>query len=265
MEEGLRSLNALLSRVGAFFDIFDLSFFVSGAVSVGAVALLGHSAGLTQAPLEGAWLISAVMLASYVLGLLCFSIGRTLRRGVMRLRYRVPFAVRFRTLLEAGLRAHGLDEVALASPPHGLPPETAPLWERRLRHYDAQDGSARDSAAFYKYTLLWTKLRQSAHLAPSLILLNRYWVMAAMLDGMTMALLLWTVVLVNWGFGGGGVLGFVLAPFSLLASATCLREADRFMCTQIDELCATVAWDRTERPREPTPSVSIQVKSTPSE
>ncbi|MFO0576370.1 MAG: hypothetical protein U1A78_20390 [Polyangia bacterium] len=261
MDEGLRSLSSLLGRVGAFFDIFDLSFFVSGAVSVGAISLIGYSAGFREPPLTGTWLVVCVVLTSYVTGLLCFSLGRMIRRGAMRVRHRQSFARRFHRLLSESLRAHGLDEVALAPPPHGTPSEIAPLWERRLRHYDAPEGGPGEGAAFFKYTLLWTKLRQSPHLAPSLVLLNRYWVMTAMFDGMTVALLLWALSLVLWGLLSGVILGSVGAAAALLGSILCLREADRFMCTQIDELCATVAWDRTERPAAPVPSVNIQVKS----
>lgn len=261
MEAGLSSLNALLSRIGAFFDIFDLSFFVSGAVSLGAVALAGYSIGYVRPPFEGAWLLGAAMLGSYVLGLLCFSLGRMARRGVMRLRHRVSFARRFRKLLEDALRAHGLDEVALAPPPPGPDKQSAPLWERRLRHYDAADGEPVDSAAFFKYTLLWTKLRQSPHLAPSLQLLNRYWVMAATFDGMTVALLHWVAALLLWGLTNGPRAAFVGVAGAAVGAVLCLREADRYMCTQIDELCATVAWDRTERPSSPVPSVNIQVRS----
>jgi hypothetical protein len=261
MEEGLRSLGSLLGRVGAFFDIFDLSFFVSGAVSVGAISLIGYSAGFVHPPLSGPWLVLAVVLTSYVAGLLCFSLGRMLRRAAMRIRHRQSFARRFHRLLSESLRAHGLEEVTLAPPPSGQPREIAPLWERRLRHYDAPEGGPGDGAAFFKYTLLWTKLRQSPHLAPSLVLLNRYWVMTAMFDGMTVALLLFGGALVRWALGHGATLGYVGAGAALFGALLCLREADRFMCTQIDELCATVAWDRTERPAAPVPSVNIQVKS----
>ena len=59
----------------------------------------------------------------------------------------------------------------------------------------------------------------------------------------------------------GSVLAGVGAVVGVLLALLFLREAQRYVLVQIDELCATVAWDLIERPELPstTPGVNIQV------
>ena len=68
--------------LAAFFDIFDLSFFVSGAVSVGAL-WLGYKlrGGQLLSTVPDGYLLTGILLGCYVLGLLCFALGRALRQG----------------------------------------------------------------------------------------------------------------------------------------------------------------------------------------
>lgn len=254
MDEAAKSLSALLGRLGAFFDIFDLSFFVSGAASLGAMGLLyrllgGHFVDEVQ----GGYRVAAALLACYALGIVCFVLGRQLRRLVHRMRYFTSHAARFDTLLREGLSAHGLEAVKLGT---AHPVEIA-------RYLDS--GTPRGRGRLY--TLVWTKLRQSPHLQPSLSLINRYWVMAATCDGMAAAALLWTGVLVAWRFGLGIALphsGLALpgALAGLFAALLCLREAQRYTEVQLEELVATLAWDQAEGPpAAEAPRVTLSVQA----
>lgn len=69
MSEVADALKALLGRLGSFFDLFDLSFFVSGSVAVAAIRLWVHLAG-KQFPFElQGWLkVLTIILACYVGG-----------------------------------------------------------------------------------------------------------------------------------------------------------------------------------------------------
>ena len=81
------------------------------------------------------------------------------------------------------------------------------------------------------------------------VLLNRYWVMAALCDGMVVASLLWLgVVVCSWSrlsamqLGFMGNLGIAL---SAIAVVLFVREAERYTAVQIDDLISTLAWDRS--------------------
>jgi hypothetical protein len=242
MDEAAHGLQNLLARIGAFFDIFDLSFFVSGVACVAALGFCYRKLeGDLLAGIDSAYLVLGLVIGSYALGLVCFTLGRTLRQLILAARYRQRTAIRFRRSVDAVVRAHGLDKVALGkaserTPGHYLHPAGRP------------DAGVAAEGAQQLYMLLWTKLRQSPHLQPSLQLLNRYWVMAATYDGMAVAALLWALVLLLWW--RGIVLPVAGTPLPGAAAVVCvglcwlyLREAERYTRVQLGELVATLAWD----------------------
>lgn len=256
MDEAAKALQTLLARIGAFFDIFDLSFFVSGRGQRG-----GAVAGL-QAARRPAFehsprrLPTGILLGCYVLGLLCFALGRALRQGVVRLFRGAGSSQRLREALAAAVKAHDLGTAPLG-------PKVAKTIGQYLQ---SRDGKGSEAGTQWLYTLLWTKLRQTPHLAPSLMLLNRYWVMTATNDGLGAAALLWSGTLLcywrGWGLPmAGSAMAGVGAVVGVLLALLFLREAQRYVLVQIDELCATVAWDLIERPELPatTSGVNIQV------
>src|SRR5438477_2603680 len=76
------ALKSLIARIGDIFGVFDLSFFVAGAVCLGAL-VFGTYIGIGDRLFEHVNLkdlsgleIAAVIIACYVLGLVCFAIGR---------------------------------------------------------------------------------------------------------------------------------------------------------------------------------------------
>ena len=80
MNELGQALKIIFEKVGAFFDIFDLSFFVSGAAALGAIAFWLASIGVREPPQLEGWLkVAILILGSYASGLLCFAAGRLVR------------------------------------------------------------------------------------------------------------------------------------------------------------------------------------------
>jgi hypothetical protein len=74
-------LGAILERIADFFDIFDLSFFVSGATTLAALTFWGWRAGIVIPAILPGWLqIAAFVIGSYVFGLICFAVARWPRR-----------------------------------------------------------------------------------------------------------------------------------------------------------------------------------------
>lgn len=232
--EAADALKTLLARIGEIFGVFDLSFFVAGAVCAGAVVFGGYISGATWlsrlAPEEWkAVQIGAAVLGCYVLGIVCFAAGRRRRRPSFYLR------------LPEQLRAFALD-----------------------REYDLQalppSGTARAERCSLLYTRLWAEMRQDKALAPSLNLVTRYWVMAAMCDGLGVALGLWVVLWLAWwgqfepapAHPAHAVM--VLVGVALGAAMwLCFREANRYGDYQMHEVVATLAYRHDARRSEGTP------------
>jgi len=226
MSEIADALKSVLTRIGNFFDLFDLSFFVSGSVALGSLVFGAHLYG-KQLPFryEGWLRVLTIIMACYVLGLLCFAVGRSIRIPKKPATRYKKFEASFSKVLEA----HGLSDeepfkTQLARANHG---------NRRL------------------YIRLWAEIRQRENLTPSLLVLNRYWVMAATYDGMVTALILWAVVVFIWWLGIGITpsLSFKIALPVIIAllflAFICSREASRFVRNQVEELVATIAFERS--------------------
>lgn len=231
MKELGDALKALLDKLSDFFDIFDLSFFVSGAAAIAALAFWGLRAGITLPASTSPWVnVLVVILACYITGLLCFALGRWVRMQIMKLLGEKSSDEFLRTVVEA----HVLQD------------------EEPYKSYLA-DNAKGDPGRLY--TRLWAEIRQSDRLAPSLSLVRRYWVMAATYDGLAFALVVWMVVLIAVTLGAGvaedkrpswWVTGPVVALLAL-AVAACLHEARRFMKYQVEDLVAALATDEMRK------------------
>jgi hypothetical protein len=228
-KEVAEGLKAILQRLADFFDIFDLSFIISGAVALGAFGFWSWRASLPKPPIPEGWVYSlTLIIASYVFGLLCFSLGRWLRVSWRSHRLGGGSDDRFLKVL----KAHGLDGVSPFSDYLG---RTDAGGEARL------------------YVRLWAEVRDRPDLAASMSLLRRYWVMAATLDGVVVALLVWVLVLVACMFGCGGAqpisvgIGFVAILVLIISALACSHEAGRFVEYQIEELVGAVAAMRSRR------------------
>lgn len=242
MNDALSSLQALLGRIGAFFDIFDLSFLVSGATSLSALLFLYKVHAPQGSPdwMAGGYGGILLILACYVLGMLCFILGRLLRGNLLsllsweRFSHRLLRRVRG-ALLEQNLQVKDEEQSVLAG------------CIRQLARDGSKESQAKEEATAGRlYALLWTQVRQQTELAPSHVLLNRYWVMTALCDGMVIGSLVWLAVLLSsWSRLGGSVsLLYGGIALSVLAAGLFLREADRYAAVQVNDLVATLAWER---------------------
>jgi hypothetical protein len=220
MKEFGEALSLIFEKIAALFDIFDLSFFISGAISLAAVAFaLVHSgAGL---PETDSWImVFGILIASYVGGLVCFASGRWLRKE-FPIPKKVDFVVRD---LPDLLVAHG---IAVAP---GI---------------DGYVGRKEYCAALY--TRFWAELRQSKDCTESLNFLNKYWVRTATYDGVAFALILWIPVVIFGMFrvGPSSPLNLWFGIFVSVALVgfawMCIHEANRYTKYQLDELVAAMA------------------------
>lgn len=251
MNEGFTALQALLGRLSAFFDLFDLSFLVSGASSLAALFWLYKLRTVHGLPdwvmgPHGAVLLT---LGAYLLGLLCFIVGRLLRRLLLRLLVGESFSRRFFRKIVAAIKEHEWSVL-------DSDPSLFSRYVRRLQSSSRPDPQA-EAAAARLYALMWTQVRQQPELGPSNVLLHRYWVMTALCDGMSISCLFWLAVLL---FSGPQVLDtpwlFRLGlALSGVGAVLFLREAERYAAVQIDDLFSTVAWERNRPlPRSAAPT-----------
>jgi len=214
---GLRSI---LERVADFFDLFDLSFIVSGSVAIGATYFWIAIVGRFPFPTIGEnWIRVAVLIvSSYVAGLVCFATARYIRQ---RFLYR-----RLDTTIVKVLSGHDLSETPSFSA------------------YLGRDESLR--GPWRLYARLWAEVRHDSASSPSFTLLRRLWVMAATYDGLSVALGLWALALLWYTlanlqtstlpyFSGVGT------ALALLACFVCHNEARRYVEDQVETLIATVA------------------------
>jgi membrane protein DedA with SNARE-associated domain len=84
MKELGEALKVIFEKIAGFFDIFDLSFFVSGALTLSAVLFSLYSAGVALPIFEGWKEVLGIVLGCYIGGLLSFAAGRWLRMSVVK-------------------------------------------------------------------------------------------------------------------------------------------------------------------------------------
>ncbi len=262
MREFGEALRLLFTKLSDFLDVFDLSFLISGGMTVIALIYVGWVTKFPFPALAGDkvfFIGFGALLVAYVSGLVCFTTGRFLRRFAQKATGG-PWYGRG-TKLDDVVRAHGL---------HGNP---------RFASYFGGDGGA--PASPYLYVRLWAELRHDAARTPSMTLLTRYWKLAATYDGLAANALIWAVILVTVPFLPGYVestqhipplpISWTLAAMATIAFGACIFESQRYERYQLEELAATIAaeppappltqerWD----PRVPLPPLSSLLRPGP--
>jgi hypothetical protein len=245
MSEVAKAVKPLFDKFIDFFDIFDLSFFVSGATFVAAIAWAGLTPALAQLiglesiEQDGTWFsdsavpsvaVAMLVLASYVAGMTCFALGRFVRKWVYRGKDRLTGADRKRpiTLFDELVR-HGMLErrgSGFRVTQHG---RRIPWLARYV------EGEALQDTALY--VRMWAEVRQRERLAPSFSLLRRYWVSAATLDGLFVAFFTWGLLL---ALDAESAREWFPSLATLVGAAFSLREAQRYGVFQREELIATL-------------------------
>lgn len=232
MLEPLTNLaNRVFEKMVDFFDVFDLSFFVSGAMVLAGMIFMLTELEVGLPPFEGTMeRFGAAALSCYLLGLMAFASGRYIRR-VLRRGSRVSVADK----MERCLRYHDLLSYA---------PFT------QYSEIQDVDGDERDAYAGALYTRFWAEIRENRQdLQDSYTLLRRYWVLCATYDGMAVALAFWLLIAVWQALGlyivdgqamAAALMGIVSLALGIMVKA-CFVEADRLKSTQIDEVVACLA------------------------
>jgi hypothetical protein len=247
MSEVAKAVKPLFDKFIDFFDIFDLSFFVSGATFVAAIAWAGLTPALAQLiglePIqaEGTWFansempsvaVAMLVLASYVSGMTCFALGRFVRKWVFRGKDRLTGDDKRRgTLLLDELVRHGMllrrpDGSGFGVSNHG---RRIPWLARYV------DGELPQQAALY--VRMWAEVRQRERLSPSFSLLRRYWVSSATLDGLFVAFGTWAIL---FALDAGDAREWFPSIATTVGAVFCLREAERYGVYQREELVATM-------------------------
>ncbi|MCH9647566.1 MAG: hypothetical protein K0U98_04960 [Deltaproteobacteria bacterium] len=229
VDEAASGVAVMFGRLGEFFHIFDLSFFVAGASTVGALLFLGwRSASSTVADLPLlVWLSGipsgwraglALMIACYICGLATFSLGRALNGQLFRRQ------VLQKTLTQA-LKGQQLKGPIVANFLDGKAPKQFPRWRLYIR--------------------LWQQLAANHSQSVAFTHLSRYWAMAATYDGVAASLLVWAMVV-------SPITGLGLRPFQLWPSVAamvalacgallCFRQGGKYYEFQIEDLVAALA------------------------
>jgi accessory gene regulator protein AgrB len=220
-------LKSFLDNVGYLFGIDFLSFFVSGATCLGAFAFAWWQFHLDTFPkqLTDGLSIAAIAIACYVLGMVCFASGRWIRTKLFRNN-------------SNNLLYHILEGYAQVGE------EPFPEYCKKAANMGLKE---RNHLMQRLYSLMWTEIRQSQQLMASYTLLNRYWFMGATYDGLGMASIVWFLVVFSWGLKIGiqhhPLLGIFIIVLVLLPFI-CWREADRYKQYQVEELVATLTYQR---------------------
>jgi hypothetical protein len=230
MKELGEALKLIFGKIGDFFDIFDLSFFVSGVILVSAIYVWAVLAGFNLSIFFiGKMGIIIGIVACYVAGLVSFAFGRWVRMGLIPRLKRESRKDSFDPRFLAILKAHGLD--------------TEPSFLNYIKRKDSR-------GVWRLYVRLWADIRHSPLAEPSLQLLKRYWVMAATYDGVSVSVFVWGALFISVGFGFGTITQvpkaflFVIGVILFLLAYACLREAGRYVIYQVEEIVASIASTR---------------------
>lgn len=226
MQEWSAIIKTITDKIGEFLNIFDLSFLVSGAACLSGFyficIILNKAVDSINMPIA--------IMAAYILGLLCFTIGRWARKDFRRKNY----GEKFNHQMKKTLDAHGVRNI------------------EEYKQYFRQEQNNYSSL----YVRIWADLRETKDYRNSLGIINRYWVMAATYDGLAIACFIWLGALEYWWWSNGiNLLGstipktnFVQIGVSVLIllisvgiSYRCWCEATRYSRHQVEEIIATIA------------------------
>jgi hypothetical protein len=234
MSEVARAVNALFDKL---FEILDLSFVLSGATFIAALAWDPRTSELDIPKLvEGPLGIAILVIAAHTAGMTCFAAGRQIRNWLTTLfRRPPPIDQLFNQLIRHGVIAERGNNEFEFTGKVDIP------W--LARYIDGPKGPQ----PYALYARLWAEVRQQERLMPSFSLVRRYWVSAATLDGLFIALLTWTIFLFPLDSAAWDRVGVFPSLLAFLGSGFCLWEARRYAKYQIEEIVGTVvhAYDPT--------------------
>ena len=216
-KEIVEGIQPVLDRVGEFFHLFDLSFFVAGTMTMGAMAFFFEKSGQSLAfPFPGWVKVIAFFVVTYSAGLMSFSLGRLINGALFR---KGIFPKQFK----------------------------ASLMDHQFMGPDEGSYLVDDRRLWGLYVRMWQDLAFTGPKSYPFKHLSRYWVMAATYDGLGFSFLVWAMVsfltacgtivpkavAIKWGVGGGMI-------FLALAVGALMQGANYYKY-QIEDLVASAA------------------------
>lgn len=226
----MSGLGEAASKIGEkivdILDVFDLSFFISGAVVMAGLLQFFGLLTKTIDEVDGAGVFGLV-LGSYVLGLVCFAVGRPLRMWATAKRKKL---MPDHLVFHAALVRQGLGQ-----------------WpgDPLLRYFGHAVDAKQPTTDMTLYTRMWAHVRSYPELQASFSLLNRYWVLSASYDGIAIAALVWLLPVWQPVVNGSNPAAVVWAPVwsvaIFVAVFACWHRALEYKRYQIEEMVATVA------------------------
>ena len=166
-------LNKVIDALGNAFSVFDFSFFISGAVTLGFIALdlhyYGHD-GILQ--LQGWVSVLIYILAIYVCGLMSWSVGKLMRWGILRLIWG-----------KEGIRNDFDNIFARAKAENAIGQD---------ENSEAENLAGNNDNTGYKK--MWIVIEKNEELTSKLSSLNKMWVMVAVFEGLAFSWIVGIVV-----------------------------------------------------------------------
>ena len=233
MEAAGQAFKSIFDKLSGFFDILDLSFFVSGAAFTLSILFWLHQRewytfqDFQEMQFKGIMIV--YVLVCYIAGMVVFALGRWFRVGVWE-------KIQSKCSKKEN-RIHSFDQYfKKIIDAHGL--ENHPV----ITEYLEKKG------AWRLYIRLWAVVRENKKYAKSFSVINSFWVKAATYDGLSIFTLVAILMVADFGFGIAGekliTQGWAVCPvivFAIFAFFACIREAGRYVDHQMEELVATIA------------------------
>jgi hypothetical protein len=227
MEQLADAFKTIFTKISDFFDIFDVSYFVAGITSISALIYWyeGSVTRFKDIKPEGFQILLAIILC-YVVGFLSTTIGRRFNYAISKFEKYVYFQKILISLkLEDKL---WFSEKLLVNPEENS-------------EYQYTRGSLRNV-----YVLMWAELRERKDIPESLSLTKRYWANSATLDGLTLSIMLWILVLSKtflenkmWESLSKNYDYIFIVVILISLNIIIQRESNRFRRYQIEELFST--------------------------
>lgn len=229
MEEISKSLKPIFDKLSDFFNLFDLSFFVSGSLSTGFIYLWMNFKNITPPITElNKYTVFILLLSCYIMGLFSFAIGRIIRRKI--------FPWNDNKFVDY-LDLHQLTNYPVFTP-----------------YINANNIDRYKSL----YVRAWAEIRSKQEYSKSFSFLNRYWVMTATYDGLLASLLIALSLLFEAKTGiifNSPVLEsfqfYILILITCIFFLACLFESKRYQDYQIEEVICTIACNENNPPQNP--------------
>lgn len=225
MEELGKGIKTIFDRVADFFDIFDLSFFVSG-IGTGSAFIYLYYLNNDQFDftMESSFLrVLGIIIFFYIMGLVSFAIGRFIRLELSK----VSAYKKMDERLRQAIKVHNLEK------------------KEQYKRYLVLP--AEDRGAWRLYVRLWARLRDEPTLSNSFSQVKRYWVMSATYDGIVISLITWTFTIIYLVFINRELVqidkfwGTISIIFLIISALGCKREAQRNLLNQAEEIIAIAA------------------------